>query len=70
MIFQACILVTLGIFLSPWKLHGIAILVGGIPIVVTTIIYITMTMQEKLNPYVLLISGGFYLIFILALFFI
>jgi cation:H+ antiporter len=70
MIFQACILVTLGILFSPWKLHGIAILVGGIPIVVTTIIYITMIIQEKLNPYVLLGSGGFYLIFILALFFI
>lgn len=70
MIFQACILAMLGILFSPWKLGGIALLVGVIPIVVTTIIYVTMTMQEKINPYLLLGSGGFYLIFILALFFI
>ncbi len=70
MIFQSCILVMLGILFSPWKLQGIALFVGGIPIVVTALIYITMTIREKINPYVLLGSGGFYLIFIVALFFI
>jgi len=68
MIFQACILVIIGILFTPWKLQGIGLLVGCIPIVVTAIIYITMTMQEKVNPYILLWSGGFYLVFIAALF--
>lgn len=70
MIFQACILVMIGILFSPWKLEGIKLLVGCIPILATTILYITMIIQEKINPYVLLGSSGFYLIFIIALFFI
>ncbi|MEW6096098.1 MAG: hypothetical protein AB1567_06195 [bacterium] len=70
MIFQACVLVMIGILFSPWRLQGIALLVGSIPILATAITYITMTIQEKVNPYVLLGSGGFYLVFILALFFV
>lgn len=70
LIFQSCILVTLGIMFSPWRLEGIAILVGCIPIVSAAILYISLTMQERVNPYILLASGGFYLVFILGLFFI
>ncbi len=70
LIFQSCILTTLGILFSPWKLEGSAILVGCIPIVSTTIFYISLIMQERINPYVLLANGGFYLIFIASLFFI
>ncbi|MFH1562723.1 MAG: hypothetical protein ABIF11_04800 [Nitrospirota bacterium] len=70
LIFQSCVLVTLGILFTPWKLEGISILVGCIPIVSATILYISLTMQERVNPYVLLASGGFYLVFILGLFFV
>lgn len=70
MIFQSSVLVMLGILFSPWRLEGIALLVGGIPIVSTAIIYITMIIQEKINPYVLLGNGGLYLVFIAALFFV
>lgn len=70
MIFQASVLVMLGILFSPWRLEGIALLVGCIPIVSTTIIYITMIIQERINPYVLLGNGGLYLVFIAALFFV
>jgi len=70
MIFQACILVTLGILFTPWKLQGIALLVGSIPIGTTLLVYTTMTLQEEINPFILLASGGFYFIFIVALFFI
>ncbi|MDI6735913.1 MAG: hypothetical protein QME42_06940 [bacterium] len=68
LIFQSCVLVTLGILFSPWKLEGPAILVGCIPIVSATIFYISLTMQEKINPYILLANGGFYLVFILGAF--
>jgi len=70
MIFQACILVTLGILFSPWKLQGIALLVGSIPLGTTLLVHTTMTLEEQINPFVLLASGGFYLVFIVALFFI
>ncbi|MEW6607071.1 MAG: hypothetical protein AB1414_06400 [bacterium] len=69
MIFQSTILVMLGILFSPWQLQGIALLAGGIPIVVSTLIFIMMSIQEKINPYVLLGAGGFYLIFLAGLFF-
>lgn len=70
LIFQSCVLVTLGILFCPWKLEGIAILVGCIPLVSATIFYISLTLQERVNPYVLLAGGGFYLVFLLILFFV
>lgn len=70
MVFQACVLVMIGILFSPWKFEGISLLVGSIPLISTALTYITITWQEKINPYVLLGCGGFYLVFLASLFFI
>lgn len=70
MIFQACILVPLCILFTPWKLQGLSLLVGSIPVVVTAFVYTTMTLQESIKPHLLLACGGFYLVFIVSLFFV
>jgi cation:H+ antiporter len=65
LVFQSCILPAVGILLTPWQLGITALVCSGIGFTSALIIYLQLHRTGKLNYKALLMSGVFYLIFVI-----
>lgn len=67
MVFQSCIPVSIGIIFTQWELSQPIVVSGIMAILSASITYFWIEDKEKLSPFPLLMGGGFYIIFLLAL---
>jgi len=66
MVFQGCFPVVLGIIFTPWHLEGITMLSALLALGSASINLAWVKLRQTVNPFVLLVSGLFYLTFILS----
>ncbi|MBI6546359.1 MAG: sodium:calcium antiporter [Cyanobacteria bacterium NC_groundwater_1444_Ag_S-0.65um_54_12] len=70
MVFQSCIPVAVGMWLTPWKLSAASIYSAVLALTASAIMIWYLRVRKKLTVYLLLICGGFYLLFLLGIFFV
>ena len=64
MVFQSCIPVVFGMLLTPWNLTGITMLSAVIALVSATLNLGWIKIMKTINPFVLMLSGFLYVIFL------
>lgn len=67
MVFQSCIPVAVGLWLTPWVLSKASLLSATLAMAAAVVLIVAMRQMGKLTPYVLLSGGGFYALFVLGL---
>lgn len=70
MVFQSCIPVAVGLWLTPWVLSKASILSAVVALAAGTVLVAYMRRTRKLTPFILLSGGGFYLSFLVGLWFL
>ncbi|HNX00123.1 MAG TPA: sodium:calcium antiporter [Candidatus Cloacimonadota bacterium] len=68
MVFQSCFPVVFGMLLTPWVLKGITLLSAIIALVSASIYLAWIRITKRINPFLLMIGGIGYLIFLMAIF--
>jgi cation:H+ antiporter len=68
MVFQSSLIPALGIFLTDWQLTGSAMLSAGLAIAASLLLYFELRSKKHISAAMLMISGLFYLMFLLAIF--
>lgn len=63
MVFQSSLIPAIGMIFTPWQLNGISLLSGILVLISVSIVAINLVRHQRLNTYVLINSGVFYLIF-------
>ncbi|MGE5474071.1 MAG: sodium:calcium antiporter [Ignavibacteriales bacterium] len=61
MVFQSCIPVSVGLLFTSWELNNIALFSALVSILSALMNYIMLEFKNKMSPYVLMLSGFFYL---------
>jgi len=61
MVFQSCIPVSIGLLFTSWNLNDIALFSALVSILSGLMNYISIKIYNKMSPYVLMLSGLFYL---------
>lgn len=69
MVFQSSFPVMFGILFTPWELQGATMVSALLALSAALLNLLWVTIKKEVNPYVLISSGVFYLIFIVYLFF-
>ncbi len=69
MVFQSCIPVAVGLWLTPWVLNKASLLSAFAAIASGIVLVIYMRRTGKLTPFILLSGGGFYVAFLVGLWF-
>lgn len=64
MVFQSCIPVAVGLWMTPWVLDTPGLVSAGVALVSTAIVYSMIVTRKKLTPGVLLVGGLMYVAFI------
>jgi len=67
LVFQSVFPVSVGLIFTSWQLSNLAFLSAGFSLLSAFILLIALTRTKKVRPYILLISGSFYLLYFLAL---
>ena len=67
LVFQSVFPVTVGLLFTNWQLTGPAFLSAGFSLLSAVILLTVLTRTKKIRPFVLLISGSFYVLYFLAL---
>jgi cation:H+ antiporter len=68
MVFQSVFPVTVGLLFTSWQLTRLAFISAGFSLLSAAILLAAVTRTKKISPYILLLSGSFYLLYFLALF--
>lgn len=68
MVFQSCIPVVFGMIFTPWELRGITLVSAALALSSGLITLIWLKVFKKLNPFILLVGGILYAIFLLHIF--
>jgi len=61
MVFQSCIPVSVGLLFTSWNLNDIALFSALVSILSALMNYVSLKINNKMSPYVLMLSGFFYL---------
>jgi cation:H+ antiporter len=64
MVFQSSLIPALGIALTDWNLTTGALISAVLALVSSLMIYYQLKLRDQLTPYILLVGGGFYLVFV------
>jgi len=67
MVFQSCIPISIGILSTDWVLNYNAVISALISVVSASIVYFWIENKKSLTPVPLIISGAFYILFIISL---
>lgn len=70
MVFQSCIPVAVGLWLTPWVLNKASLLSAIAAIASGIVLVVYMRRTGKLTPFILLSGGGFYVAFLIGLWFL
>ena len=68
MVFQSCIPPAVGLWLTPWKLDVTSLFSAGLAVTSAALIWYQIKRTGTLNPFILLVSGAFYVIFLIGVF--
>ncbi|HEX7509874.1 MAG TPA: hypothetical protein VF335_01125 [Chitinivibrionales bacterium] len=68
MVFQSCIPVVFGMIFTPWNLRGMTLVSAALALVSGTIVLAWLKIRKNLNPFILMVGGIFYAIFLLHVF--
>ncbi len=67
MVFQSTFPVSVGLLFTEWQLTGMALFSAVIAIVSAVALYLSLLVKKSVSPYVLLLGGGLYIVFVVAL---
>lgn len=70
MVFQSSIIPAIGILLTPWQLQDLALISAGLALLAAAVPFWYVRTKGRLKPSQLLAGGGFYLLFLLAVFYV
>jgi cation:H+ antiporter len=70
MVFQSCIPVAVGLWLTPWVLSKASLLSAALAIGSSIVLVVYMRQKNRLSPFILLSGGVFYVAFLIGLLFI
>lgn len=68
MVFQSCIPPAVGLWLTPWNLGVTSFLSAALAIGSAALIWFQLKRTGTLNPFILLLGGAFYLVFLIGVF--
>ena len=68
MVFQSCIPVVFGMIFTPWELRQYTLVSATLALASGTLTFIWLKVFKQLNPFILMVGGIFYLIFMLHTF--
>ena len=68
MVFQSCIPVVFGMIFTPWNLRGMTLVSAALALVSGTIVLAWLKIRKNLNPFILMVGGIFYAIFLFHVF--
>lgn len=68
MVFQSCIPVVFGMIFTHWELRGITLVSALLALVSGILTLVWLQIRKSLNPFVLMIGGVFYAVFLLHVF--
>lgn len=68
MVFQSSLIPALGIFLTDWQLSSSALVSAVLAVTASIILYIELVSKKHISATMLLLSGIFYLVFLVAVF--
>ncbi len=68
MVFQSCIPPAVGLWLTPWNLDITSFFSAALAIASAALIWFQLKRKGTLNPFVLLLGGAFYLVFLIGVF--
>lgn len=68
MVFQSSVIPALGIFLTDWQLSGGAFIAAILALAASAILYIELLRKQHITATTLLLSGVFYVVFLVAVF--
>lgn len=64
MVFQSCFPVVFGMLFTPWHLEGVTLISAAFALLSATIVLIWVRVRRSISPYILLLGGVFYAIFV------
>ncbi|MBM3268685.1 MAG: sodium:calcium antiporter [Candidatus Sericytochromatia bacterium] len=67
MVFQSCIPVAVGLWMTPWNLSKPSLLSAAIALASGAVLVLYMRRTGKLTPWILMVGGAFYLAFVIGL---
>jgi len=67
MVFQSTFPVSIGLLFTNWKLTGMAIFSAVLALASALIVFGQLVLKQRLSPITLLLAGGFYLVYVMAL---
>ena len=67
MVFQSTFPVCVGLLFTEWKLTGMAVFSAVIALTSALIVLLEITIRKRVSPYTMLLGGGLYLIYAVAL---
>lgn len=67
MVFQSCIPVAVGMWMTPWSLSNASLLSAVMAILSSAVLIVYLKTQNKLTPFILLSGGFFYVAFLVGL---
>lgn len=68
MVFQSCIPVAVGLWMTPWVLGPSTLLSAGVALLAAALLYLRLKFKQRITPFELLFGGGLYAACLIGLF--
>lgn len=68
MVFQSCIPPAVGLWMTDWNLDVTSLFSAGVAVLSAGILWLQIQRKGSLTPFILLVSGAFYVIFLIGVF--